>query len=328
VSLSSGFDLNKENCAAMHSRLRAQLDSWARQRISSPASKLVTFVEAARNSSLMRAMGFDDSEALKNKVIASGVADYLRSRSGLSYNNVSEEALLENPGNAPTFGTSTWVSISRMASLGGFLNLAVRPLTGTDYEAADSRNDLAALYTKVSVFLPAIRGFAKGILALMFLVAAARMAFGSPGLMASWLWCLLLVTAYEPLSTFLYQATITLTQSPETVEAMGALKRDPLALVGATVMDSYASKVQATYFVLQLGLTAITATGGLAVFRYQRALGGALASSIAMRGLQMARTIATIKTGAGVAAGAASRASGAAAGLVASQGRKGGAGQA
>lgn len=298
ASLSNQFDLSKDNCAGLHALLRAQLDSWARARISTPGSKLVTLAEAARNNALMRALGFDDSEALKNKVIASGVSDYLKSRSGLSYNNVSQAALLENPEDAPMLGTSTWVGLSRMASLGGLMNLTIRPFTGSDYEAADSRNDIAALYTKVSVFLPAIRGFAKGILALMFLVAAARMAFGSTSLMVSWAWCLLLVTAYEPLSTFLYQATITLTQSPETVSAMSALKRDPLVLVGAQVVDSYASRVQATYFVLQLGLTALTAAGGLAVFRYQRALGGGLASSLAVKGVSVARNIVALKSGA------------------------------
>ena len=157
----------------------------------------------------------------------------------------------------------------------------------------------------------------------MFLVAAARMAFGSTSLMVSWLWCLLLVTAYEPLSTFLYQATVTLTQSPETIDAMAALKRDPLVLVGAQVMDSYASKVQATYFVLQLGLTAITATGGFAVFRYQRALGGALAGTIVTKGLHMARTVATIKAGGVGVAGAATRAGGAAGALASGRSRGG-----
>jgi hypothetical protein len=316
VSLSNQFDLGKENCAGLHSRLKAQLDTWAQNRISSPGSKLVKLAEGARNNALMRAIGLDDSQALKNKVIASAVSDHLISRAGISNNNVSSAALLENPSDSPLLGTSSFVNVSRFFSLGGFLNTTIRPFTGTDYEAADARNDIAALYTKVSVFLPALRGFAKGVLALMFLVAAARMAFGSTSLMVSWLWCLLLVTAYEPLSTFLYQATITLTQSPETIDAMAALKRDPLVLVGAQVMDSYTSKVQATYFVLQLGLTAITATGGLAVFKYQRALGGALAGTIMSKGIILARNIATIKSG-GMAGAAASR--GAEAGAMASK---------
>ena len=305
-SLSSQFDLERAGCAQMHAKLKSQLDSWARGRISSPGSKLLVYAEAARNNAFMRSLGLDESQTLKHKVIASGVSDHLRSRVGLSYNNVSAEALLDSQS---LLGTSTWVGLSRMASLGGLMNLAVRPFTGTDYEAADSRNDLAALYTKVSVFLPAIRGFAKGILALMFLVASARMAFGSVGLMVSWGWGLLLITAYEPLSTFLYQATLTLTQSPETLGALGALKNDPLAVVGAQVMDSYASRVQATYFVLQLGLTALTAAGGLAVFRYQRALGGGLAGVVANKGLGMVRNLALIKAG-GVGAVAASKVGG------------------
>lgn len=327
VSLSHQFDLNKENCAGLHARFKTQLQAWAQERISTPGSKLVRFAEGARNNSLMRAMGLDDSEALKNKVIASAVSDHLMTRSGLSNNNVSPAALLENPSDSPLLGTSTWVNLSRMASLGGFLNATVRPFTGTDYEAADARNTVAALHTKVNVFLPALRGFAKGILALMFLVAAARLAFGSPGLLVSWAWGLLLVTAYEPLSTFLHQATITLTLSSETSQAMEALKRDPLVLVGAQVMDSYASKVQATYFVLQLGLAALTATGGLAVFRYQRALGGALAGTIVTKGLGMARTVATIKAGGVGAAGTAARV-GRATGAMASARSRGGAGPA
>ena len=304
VSLSNQFDLQKANCANMHSKLRSQLDAWARSRISSPGSKLVTFAEAARNNSIMRSIGFDDNESLKNKVIASGVTDYLQNRAQLSNNNVSSAALLENPAQSPMLGTSTWVGLSRMASVGVLMNLTLRPFTGTDYEAADARNDMAALYTKVSVFLPAVRGFAKGILALMFLIASARLAFGSASLLKSWFWCQLLVTAYEPLSTFLYQATMTLTQSPETTQAMAMLKQDPLVLVGAQVIDVYASKIQATYFVLQLGLTALTAAGGLAVFRYQRALGGSLAGNIASKGVSFARNMVLMK---GAPAAAAAR---------------------
>jgi hypothetical protein len=312
ASLSSNFDLQRENCAALHQQFKSGLDGWARARISSPGSKLVVLAEAARNNALTRSIGLDDSEALKNKVIASAVQDYLQTRAGLTNNNTNPEALLNGgPGGSLT-GTSTWVRLSRAMSLGGAMNLMVRPFTGTDYEAADTRNDVAALYTKVSVFLPALRGFAKAILALMFLVAAARLCFGSPALLISWGWCLLLFTAYEPLSTLLYQATVTLTQAPETVQAMEALRSDPLVLVGAQVMDSYASRIQGTYFVLQLGLTALTAVGGLAVFRYQRALGGQLASVILSKGMSAVRTAALLKASPATAAkagaaGAASR---------------------
>lgn len=295
ASLSSEFDLTRENCASLHSQFRSQLDAWARARIASPGSKLVALAEAARNNALTRAVGLDDSEALKNKVIASAVSDYLQTRAGLTNNNTNPEALLEGKEGGSLVGTSTWVRLSRIMSVGGALNLALRPFTGTDYEAADARNDVAALYTKVSVFLPALRGFAKALLALLFLVASARLCFGSPSLLVSWLWCLLLVTAYEPLSTLLYQSTISFTKAPETVQAMDALRSDPLVLVGAQVMDSYASRVQATYFVLQLGLTALTATAGLAVFRYQQALGGALVGSLVSKASYISRSLPSSK---------------------------------
>lgn len=298
VSLSSEFDLSRENCAALHNRLRAQLDTWARARIDSPGSRLVVLAEAARNNRVTRAMGLDDSVALKNKVIASAVNDYLQTRAGLTNNNTNPEALLDGKEGGSLVGTSTWVRLSRMMSVGGALNTIVRPFTGTDYEAADARNDVAALYTKVAVFLPALRGFAKALLALMFLVAAARLCFGSPSLLFSWAWCLVLVAAYDPLSTLLYQATVSFTRSPETVQAMEALRSDPLVLVGAQVMDSYASRVQGTYFVLQLGLTAATAVGGYAVFRYQRALGGALSSTLISKSTALVRQVASLKTGA------------------------------
>lgn len=297
ASLSSEFDLTGENCAALHTQFRSQLDAWARARVSSPGSNLVVLAEAARNNAVTRAIGLDDSEALKNKVIASAVQDYLQTRAGLTNNNTNPEALLEGKEGGSLVGTSTWVRLSRVMSVGGALNLIARPFTGTDYEAADARNDVAALYTKIAVFLPALRGFAKALLALLFLVAAARLCFGSPSLLFSWAWCLLLVTAYEPLSTFLYQATVSLTRSPETVQAMDALRSDPLVLVGAQVMDSYASRVQATYFVLQLGLTALTATAGLAVFRYQRALGSQLSSTLVSKATTAVRHVASLKSG-------------------------------
>jgi hypothetical protein len=302
ASLANQFDLQRENCLALYQQWQSQLESWAQARISSPGSRLTALAEAARNNRVTRALGLDDSEAMKNKLIASAVQDYVQTRAGLSNNNVSNAALGSPDGSLTA--TSGWVTASRLLSVAGVLNFAVRPFTGTDYEAADARNDIAALYTKVSVFLPAIRGFAKALLALMFLVAAARLCFGSPSLLISWAWCLLLVTAYEPLSTFLYQATVTLTQPPEVVEAMGALKSDPLVLTGAQVMDAYASRVQATYFVLQLGLTALTAAGGLAVFRYQRALGGALGGALVSKAIQVTRHVSSSSRTAAPRAGA------------------------
>lgn len=289
ASLSNQYDLKLENCAALYAQWRGQLETWAQARIASPGSRFVALAEAARNNRVTRALGLDDSEAMKNKLIASAVQDYVQTRAGLSASNVNSAALLSPDGSMNA--TSGWVTASRAVTVAGAMNFAVRPFTGTDYEAADARNDIAALYTKVSMFLPAIRGFAKALVALMFLVAAARLCFGSPSLLISWAWCLLLVTAYEPLSTFLYQATVMLTQPPEAVEAMGALRADPLVLAGAQVMDSYASRVQATYFVLQLGLTALTAAGGLAVFRYQRALGGALAGALASKSISLSRHV-------------------------------------
>jgi hypothetical protein len=107
--------------------------------------------------------------------------------------------------------------------------------------------------------------------------------------MISWGWCLLLVTAYDPLSQLLYQATVTLTKTPESIGAMAAIKNDPLVLVGAQVIDTYASKIQATYFVLQLGLAVLAATAGLAIFKYQRALGGALSGSLFFKSTQVSK---------------------------------------
>jgi len=63
ASLSNQFDLQRENCGALHAQLRSQLDGWARARIASPGSKLVVLAEAARNNALTRSMGLDDSEA-------------------------------------------------------------------------------------------------------------------------------------------------------------------------------------------------------------------------------------------------------------------------
>ncbi len=301
ASMSSQFDLSTDTCQRLHSQFQDQLQGWASSRMSSRRSYFDKVLEAARNNVVTRTLGIDDNQALKNKMIASALADHLQDRAGLSNLNVSRDALLNGGDRESLVGTSTWVSLSKILSVGGFLNLTVRPFTGTDYEAADTRNDMAALYSKVMIFLPALRGFAKGIVALMFLIAAARMCFGSMSLMISWGWCLLLVTAYDPLSQLLYQATVTLTKTPESIEAMAALKNDPLVLVGAQVIDTYASKIQATYFVLQLGLALLTATAGLAIFRYQRALGGALSGSLIFKSTQVSKFLPGAKPASGSA---------------------------
>jgi hypothetical protein len=279
-SYSAIFDLKNNRCLGNYKVLIAKLDRWSEDRWEETPISKFGIERIASN------LGLGDERIFKNKMIASALVNTAKAQSGnTNAGVVNTKALLGDTNVDPHFDTSTssFVSLANAFSVGGFFHKLLSPWTGKDIWGADARNQSAYLYNRIVQFLPPIRGFAKGAIALMFVFAAAAMCFGSLRYMVAWFGMLFIFTAYEPLSTLLYQTTIMFTRSPQIVEAMEALKNDPLILAGAAVIDSSLARIQAVYFVLQLSLTFMCAAGGISCFFLTRQIGGGLSDSIAQK---------------------------------------------
>ena len=272
-SFSSLFDLQREPCKQEYDLMRRNLSTWAEGKA---GTSYIDSASLAVNS-LGVSLGLADKETYRNKLIASALVNYVRHRSGQRGQQAVNPSALLQPGQAHPMdglGQSYFTNLAQSLSVGGALNQFLKPITGTDYRKADIRNEAALVYSKLVEFLPPIRGYAKGILAFLFVFASVAVCFGNVRLMISWLGMLVIFTAYEPLSTLLYQSTMMFTSAHENVQAMQALKNDPLVLAGAAIVDDNLAGIQAVYFVLQVGLTFICGWAGLKVFMANRVLQG------------------------------------------------------
>jgi hypothetical protein len=270
-SFSSLFDVSKPPCREEVNALRGHLFTWAS---SKEASNWIDAGALIANELGVK-LGLTDKETYRNKVIASALVSYVRARAGDTNSQGLNTAGLLEPGSGhpmDTPGQSYFVNLAHTLSAGGLLNQFVKPFTGTNYRISDTRNEVAFVYSKLADFLPPLRGYAKGILALTFVLAAAALCFGVTRFAFSWLGLLLVFTAYEPLSTLLYQSTMLLSAAQENVEAMTALRADPLVLAGAAIVDANIAGIQGVYFVLQIGLTMVCGWAGMRVFMANRLL--------------------------------------------------------
>lgn len=291
-SFSNVFDLSSQDCRNRYSQFRKEIVSWSQNKWGTSFWNSTDIAIA----SLKTKFGYLDKETLQNKMIASALVNSARMQMGRdNRQNVNTKALLSNESDPMTGNGATYFAgASNTFSFGGLISNLFSPFTGTDYYGADVRNKSAVMFNQILQFLPPMRGFAKGLLALCFVFAAASMCFGTPRFIVSWFGMLLVFTLYEPLSTILYESMMLFTTSKETVDAFQSLRNDPLILSGAAIIDDNLARIQAVYFALQIGVTLVCAVGGMSIFMRAKNIGSGLSDSIVSRAVsyvQIARSL-------------------------------------
>lgn len=254
-SLKSMFTLENPECNQLYNSLKTKLESWAR-------SKLPTYVPPTGSNSIVGAAYYmANPEFLTNKIIASAVKNYAKTRVGEStlLNSTNNDALID--------GSDFWVNVSKTFSTDSILMIA-NAFTGEykDLEGASARNELAVTYNRILQFLPAMRGYANVILAYAFIAAAMGLCVGVPKLFYGWLKMTAMFCLYMPFSAALYQFTTRLISTSQNLATINAIQADPFVLAGASVLDSNIARITAVYFSLQIALLLIFAVGGLSSF--------------------------------------------------------------
>lgn len=272
-SFSSYFDLSRQECSQKYSELRKDLYAWSKDKYGTSIWNKFDII----SSYIKDKFGFSSEETLQNKIISSALVNTLRSKIGRNQFNVANNALLD-----PNWSSakSLLPAYSNQLSLPGLLSSILGRFTGDDYFGADARNKSAVMYNQILQFLPPIRGYAKGIIAIAFVFAAASMCFGTLRYMVAWFGLLLVFSLYEPLSSILYESVMLFSNAKETTDAFQALQNDPLILSGAAIIDDNIARIQAVYFALQMGLTLACAAGGLSIFMHAKKIGAGLTDTM------------------------------------------------
>jgi hypothetical protein len=295
TSYASLFDMANPNCRGRYQDLRRDLHHWARLKWGTSAWN----VGDIALSQVGEKLGLIDQETLQNKMIASALVNMARKQMGQNARGVHTGILLGDPKSDPLIGNgaSFFSSIANLTSPSGISGHFFGDIFGMDFLAADARNKSAALYNRIVQFIPPIRGYAKGLLALAFVFATAGLCFGTPRFFVAWLGMLAMFTVYEPLSTILYETTMLFTKAQETSESLAALKNDPLVLSGAAIIDDNIARIEAVYFTLQLGLATICGAGGISLFVFSKQIGGGLSDVIMSKAVSLVRPVVIARSG-------------------------------
>lgn len=254
TSVKSMFNLSDPKCLEMYSQLTAQLQTWAQNE----RPKYFNFPSGSPPSSV-GVFQLANASVVDNKIIASAVKNYARSKIGEArYTNTNQAALID--------GSDFWVNVKQSFSPNAFLTLS-NFFAEKDLEGAAARNEAAVTYNRLLMFIPAIRGYAAALLAYMFLVAAIGLSVGTPSYFFGWLKMTAIFSLYQPLSAALYQFTTKLITTTENITAMNSLANDPMVLAGAHIIDSNVARITAVYFCMQMVLIATVAAGGISAFQ-------------------------------------------------------------
>lgn len=265
-SVKSLFQLQDPWCQNKYNSLQTQLKTWARN------NRPRTLSGNQLLTPLMSLVGIHSETDVDNKMIASAVKNYARTKAGetFAFHNTNTNALVG--------GTDFWVNLSKgFSPTSNFLSLVngVRSVLGLetrDLEGANARNEAAVTYNKMLAFLPAARGYAKAIIAILFIPASLALCLGVTGYFFGWLKMTALFTLYQPISAAFYYFTTKLIATTETIKAMDVIRVDPMVLAGADVIDDNLARIQAVYFCIQLGLLFTVAVAGIRAFGALRSL--------------------------------------------------------
>lgn len=241
-SMAELFDLEKPDCRQKYDALQIDLKAWVEEKMPNYFNILQS--EQQYPTFLNR---FRDAETVENKIIASAIIDYGKSKNERDIQHLNVGAL--NLDTSDYF----WISFQKMFSTEGMLNLVnIIGQSDRNIDASLSRNHSALAYNRLLNLIPWFRGALKAVLAITFIIMAAMLTFGFVWPLRAWVTALFMEAAYGPVSALAYHFTGLFLRYSEVFERFDTLKNTPLVLVAAHEIDQSVAYLQTIYFILQM----------------------------------------------------------------------------
>lgn len=174
--------------------------------------------------------------------------------------------------------------------------------------ATAMKGDMANRFNEYAALIPVARGFLQGILALLFVVVAYTVGFGTWRPMYAWLLAEGTLCLYKPVAVLAFKVANYFWMEQKTAAAISKLASgDGLIVGGARLMDAQIQRIQTVYLAVEIGAFMVFALGAIACFRplsqASNAAGAAILGGAAGAVVQAGSMFAG--GGAGGAAGAA-----------------------
>ena len=150
-SLKVLFDLSSVECQDRYKDLKVSLSNWASRRMPHYLRK---FIDLGAGEYPVRLGAINDGETLENKVIASALVNYAKSKAGKKDEiNTNVEAL-----GIRSVSEHFWFNVQRMVSGGSLIPAIISPFTEEDTEAAIVKNEAGIIYNNLLNLVPPVKG--------------------------------------------------------------------------------------------------------------------------------------------------------------------------
>ncbi|MCB9228960.1 MAG: hypothetical protein H6618_05050 [Deltaproteobacteria bacterium] len=249
-SLFSLFDESKTECQQRYEILKSELTKWVRK------NEPYYYVDMMHRGVSDIFNIFRDREAMDNKIIASAVIAYGKSRGNGNPHHLNHEAL--NLGSSEYF----WTSFQKIFTTDGILNLVNFWTWGsTNIQSEMERNNAALIYNRLLNLIPWFRGAIKSLIAISFIFSAAALAFGALKPMIWWFGILMMEAVYGPASALVYHMSGLFIKFSDLLQKFQSLKFDPMMLIAAHEIDQTLAYLQTVYFIVQMVIVFIFCFG-------------------------------------------------------------------
>jgi hypothetical protein len=114
---------------------------------------------------------------------------------------------------------------------------------GKDSFLQENKAEISTIFNKVVTYLPQLRAYTAGFLAILFIPVIMILGCGFPKFFIAWITSVSLLALYQPVSSMVYQIGRYVTSNNEFMKNSSAIANDPFMLIASKLIDSQISQI-------------------------------------------------------------------------------------
>ena len=134
---------------------------------------------------------------------------------------------------------------------------------GKDSFLQENKAEISTIFNKVVTYLPQLRAYTAGFLAILFIPVVMILGCGFPKFFIAWTTSVSLLELYQPVSSMVYQIGKYVTSNNEFMKNSSAIANDPFMLIASKLIDSQISQILVVTMVAQIGIFLIFIIGSI-----------------------------------------------------------------
>jgi hypothetical protein len=223
-------------------------------------------------TTIKQKLGMMSDDQVANLALNQAILAGMKAKAGYVTSNWKDGYNDSSPSGA-SFSSDRQESLTtsvQYGALGGAVVSLAEPLlrlAGIDLRAQLQRAEAASQFNKYAQMIPTTRACVIGILAIMYVLAAFSISFGTWKLMWAWLMAEATMALYQPVAALMWQVMNYYQTQNELIPKISAVANDPLVAGGGQIMQDQLVRMQTTYLTIEVAVFAVFVLGAAAMFK-------------------------------------------------------------